>query len=173
MAAFRTVVLLFVALVSVQAFLPQTNLRYSSVHQKTRTAAQPTTRLPSSSALQAIKNMNPVFVKNLPLISFVLSVTGVCFQVFVLYPWHEELSYEFKDLEAAVIRLDKVLESVAPDGEDMQFSRLTDKYTLRQDADRAGPRISKFLPVIPQEERDEMERAVLKNNEIIKNFFKK
>lgn len=28
----------------------------------------------------------------LPVASFILSACGICFQVFVLYPWHEELS---------------------------------------------------------------------------------
>ena len=30
-------------------------------------------------------------LKVLPLMSFFLSFLGVCFQVFVLYPWHEEV----------------------------------------------------------------------------------
>lgn len=92
----------------------------------------------------------------LPLLSFALSVTGVCFQVFVLYPWHEELSYEFKSLETAIIKLDQTLEGLDPDVKDMALQRMTDKYTLKPNARWAGPRISNFLPVIPKEELDEM-----------------
>ena len=28
----------------------------------------------------------------LPVLSFIVGCAGVCFQIFVLYPWHEELS---------------------------------------------------------------------------------
>ena len=31
-------------------------------------------------------------LRALPVGAFMLSFAGICFQVFVLYPWHEELS---------------------------------------------------------------------------------
>ena len=64
-------------------------------------------------------------------ISFIISILGLSFQVFVLYPWHEELSYEFKTLEQAIIRLDGVLETASPTLKEGELKRLTDKYTIR------------------------------------------
>ena len=64
-------------------------------------------------------------------ISFVISILGLSFQVFVLYPWHEELSYEFKTLEQAIIRLDGLLETESPSLKEEELKRLTDKYTIK------------------------------------------
>ena len=64
------------------------------------------------------------FYKLLPILSIILSTAGICFQIFVLYPWHEELSFEFKDLENAIIRLDKVLETRYSNVEDISHLNL-------------------------------------------------
>lgn len=65
---------------------------------------------------QSIENKNDSFFianffKTLPIVSLLLAFAGIFFQVFVLYPWHEELSYELRDLERVVVHIDKVLES--------------------------------------------------------------
>jgi hypothetical protein len=114
-------------------------------------------KLHASSESNTNTNVGREFMKILPIVSFAVGITGVCFQVFVLYPWHEELSYEFKALELEIIRLDKTLERLSPDGKEMVLDRITDKYTLKPDANTAGPRISKYLPVIPAEERRKLD----------------
>ena len=93
-----------------------------------------------------------VLFRILASISFVTSLLGLSFQVFVLYPWHEELSYEFKTLEEAIIRLDRTLEVTNPTMTEEQLKRLTDKYTLKPNADKAGPKISDYLKILSDEE---------------------
>eukprot|EP01041_Mallomonas_annulata_P009324 gene9323-19353_t len=92
-------------------------------------------------------NALATLLKVLPVISFILSASGVAFQVFVLYPWHEELSAEFRDLENSIIRLDTTLERLNPVVQDMVLNRETDKYITKGSLD-AGPKISKILPFI-------------------------
>lgn len=94
-------------------------------------------------------------LKVLPLASFALSAAGVSFQIFVLYPWHEELSAEFKELEEAIVSLDTHLEKVDPDLEDFKnndriltLKRITDKYASSLSSKTAGPRISNILPFV-------------------------
>jgi hypothetical protein len=77
-----------------------------------------------------------------------LASLGIGFQVFVLYPWHEELSAEFKDLEAAIIRLDKDISTVAPGVEVVELERETDKYATDPEARSAGPKISSVFPFV-------------------------
>jgi hypothetical protein len=57
-----------------------------------------------------VQDIVKIVYKILPILSIVLSLCGIAFQVFVLYPWHEELSYEFKQLEQSIIQLDKKIE---------------------------------------------------------------
>lgn len=85
-------------------------------------------------------------------ISFVTSLLGLSFQVFVLYPWHEELSYEFKTLEEAIIRLDRTLESPTPSLTEEQVKRPTDKYTHKPNAKEAGPKISDYIKILSDED---------------------
>ena len=49
------------------------------------------------------------YYKHLPLINLFLSTGALSFQVFVLYPWHEELSHRFNDLKNHVVfKTDKI-----------------------------------------------------------------
>lgn len=148
-----------VALASVRAFLPQPRLRYSyQRHEHTDRPYHPTT------LLLAFKQN---FLRNLPLLAFGSAIAGVTFQVVVLYPWHEELSYEFKELEASIIRLDRALEAVDPNGEQMKYqrppdyrrSRPIDKY-IRPGGETPAEKVTGLLPGIPQEELDVMEKAI-------------
>ena len=50
----------------------------------------------------------------LPFFSFCLASGGIAFQVFVLYPWHEELSSEFLQLKESIVRLDNSLNKISP-----------------------------------------------------------
>ena len=93
-----------------------------------------------------------VLFRILASISFVTSLLGLSFQIFVLYPWHEELSYEFKTLEEAIIRLDRTLEVTNPTMTEEQLKRLTDKYTLKPNVDKAGPKISDYIKILSDEE---------------------
>ena len=75
----------------------------------------------------------------------------------MLYPWHEELSYEFRTLEMAIIQLDKTLETLDPEVKDMVLSRMTDKYAHGEASKTAGPRVSNWLPnVLSPAEREEI-----------------
>jgi hypothetical protein len=109
------------------------------------------------------------FMKDLPIISFIVGIIGVSFQVFVLYPWHEELSYEFKDLEASIIRLDRTLEAQNPSVNRMTLNRITDKY-VKVNAEFAGPKVSKYLPVLPTADKDEIDKGQKADEDIIKEF---
>lgn len=51
-----------------------------------------------------------VFMRNLPILSFILSGAALCFQVLVLYPWHEELSIKFKVVESSMKELEIALQ---------------------------------------------------------------
>jgi hypothetical protein len=42
--------------------------------------------------------------KYLPLINFCISSSALGFQIFVLYPWHKQLSDEFDDLKGKLQR---------------------------------------------------------------------
>ena len=46
-------------------------------------------------------NETPACFKWLPVVSVVIGACALTFQVFVLYPWHIELSKEFSDLQNA------------------------------------------------------------------------
>lgn len=94
----------------------------------------------------ALLHFKQEFLKVLPFLAFALSLGGVSFQVFVLYPWHEELSAEFKDLEVAIIRLDTTLKRLDPEVDTIKLQRETDKYVTGVEAYKAGPRISKLMP---------------------------
>jgi hypothetical protein len=39
------------------------------------------------------------FMRYVPLVSTAIGLVALCFQVFVLYPWHAELSSQFADLQ--------------------------------------------------------------------------
>jgi hypothetical protein len=41
--------------------------------------------------------------RNFPLIALVVACSALCFQIGVLYPWHEELSHQFNRLEVSII----------------------------------------------------------------------
>lgn len=45
----------------------------------------------------------------LPLVSVCLGIFALCFQVFVLYPWHLQLSSQFASLESSCINKEKML----------------------------------------------------------------
>lgn len=38
-------------------------------------------------------------LRKLPHLNFIISTTALSFQVFVLYPWHEQLNHEFSELK--------------------------------------------------------------------------
>jgi len=42
----------------------------------------------------------------LPLVNFTISTAALSFQVFVLYPWHEQLNKEFIELKRHVVMND-------------------------------------------------------------------
>mmetsp|Transcript_17523 Transcript_17523/g.24102 ORF Transcript_17523/g.24102 Transcript_17523/m.24102 type:complete len:170 (+) Transcript_17523:46-555(+) len=96
------------------------------------------------------QNIFTSLLQVLPILSIILSAAGISFQVFVLYPWHEELSAEFKELETAVIKLDKRLEVLDPELRDTfpELKRTTDKYTHAAKSLQAGPKISEILPFL-------------------------
>lgn len=43
--------------------------------------------------------MGPVIRKYLPYVNFVVASSALCFQIFVLYPWHQELDKDFHKLK--------------------------------------------------------------------------
>jgi len=45
------------------------------------------------------------FTRGFSLTNFVIGTSALSFQVFVLYPWHEELDAEFKELRKEHARL--------------------------------------------------------------------
>ena len=47
--------------------------------------------------------------KVFPIISVCIGAFALCFQVFVLYPWHLQLSSEFANLQASCINKEKAL----------------------------------------------------------------
>ena len=155
------------ALIALFAFIGVTNSFqiYSPFHHIT-----PTHKLQSSSSLSlkseryhsrttqlaviggTVDDKITITFRLLACVSFVTSLLGLSFQIFVLYPWHEELSYEFKTLERAIIRLDRTLEVTNPTMTEEQLKRLTDKYTLKPNADKAGPKISDYIKVLSDED---------------------
>jgi hypothetical protein len=52
----------------------------------------------------------PFFTHYLPIISFVVGSSALSFQIFVLYPWHNELDKEFKNLKDLKEQQDQKLE---------------------------------------------------------------
>ncbi|KAI1621521.1 hypothetical protein EDD37DRAFT_548952, partial [Exophiala viscosa] len=40
-----------------------------------------------------------IFTKGVSLTNFVIASSALCFQVFVLYPWHHQLDDEFKRMK--------------------------------------------------------------------------
>jgi hypothetical protein len=48
------------------------------------------------------KKQTPGWMKWIPLVSLVVGLCALTFQITVLYPWHEELSREFHILAKAV-----------------------------------------------------------------------
>jgi hypothetical protein len=53
----------------------------------------------------------------------------------------------------AVIRLDQRVERLDPSLQNSfpQLSRATDKYAVKEDSWKAGPRISNYLPIVSKE----------------------
>jgi iron-sulfur cluster repair protein YtfE (RIC family) len=45
------------------------------------------------------------FTRGFSLTNFVIGSSALCFQIFVLYPWHEQLDEEFKELRKEHARL--------------------------------------------------------------------
>jgi len=94
----------------------------------------------TEASLQEKKSLGSKILSILPILSFFVGCAGVSFQIFVLYPWHEELSAEFKSLEQAITKLDITLIQMNEDGEidpktrnkvkieAMNLQRDTDKY---------------------------------------------
>ncbi|KAH9868474.1 hypothetical protein J1614_007546 [Plenodomus biglobosus] len=46
-----------------------------------------------------------LITRGFSLTNFVIGSSALCFQVFVLYPWHEQLDEEFKELRKEHARL--------------------------------------------------------------------
>jgi hypothetical protein len=46
-----------------------------------------------------------LFTRGVPLTNFVIASSALCFQVFVLYPWHHQLDADFEDLKKEHLRL--------------------------------------------------------------------
>jgi hypothetical protein len=54
--------------------------------------------------------MKPLFTKfkvNLPIINFAIAFSALNFQVFVLYPWHNQLNLEVIDLRKVIQKYHK------------------------------------------------------------------
>jgi hypothetical protein len=51
-----------------------------------------------------------IYKKLLPSINFVLATSALSFQVFVLYPWHHQLSNEFNVLNKEINQLKQLLD---------------------------------------------------------------
>lgn len=75
--------------------------------------------------------------KILPVLSIILSLCGIAFQVFVLYPWHEELSYEFKQLEQAIVQLDRKIEKPLNLNNDLKM-----ELNLKRPTGKTFPRLN-------------------------------
>ncbi|VUC31381.1 unnamed protein product [Clonostachys rosea] len=58
--------------------------------------------------------------------NFMVASSALCFQVFVLYPWHKELDAGFEDLKKEHL---KVLNAVGTNISDQQRASLTEKIT--------------------------------------------
>ncbi|KAK2739644.1 hypothetical protein FQN55_009380 [Onygenales sp. PD_40] len=48
-----------------------------------------------------------MFTRGFSLTNFVIGSSALCFQIFVLYPWHEQLDRDFEELRKAHIDLVK------------------------------------------------------------------
>lgn len=46
-----------------------------------------------------------LITRGFSLTNFVIGSSALCFQIFVLYPWHEKLEEEFKELKKDHVRL--------------------------------------------------------------------
>ncbi|KAH7402641.1 hypothetical protein BKA66DRAFT_6011 [Pyrenochaeta sp. MPI-SDFR-AT-0127] len=46
-----------------------------------------------------------LITRGFSLTNFVIGSSALCFQIFVLYPWHEKLEEEFKELKKEHARL--------------------------------------------------------------------
>jgi len=55
-------------------------------------------RITFSELNSRVKDQNPL--KWVPVVSTCIGVFALCFQVFVLYPWHLQLSSDFTNLQA-------------------------------------------------------------------------
>lgn len=118
----------------VNAFKLPTPLRAISARREVRLPTKQISNFRSCTVFQSTSTSNDnitTIFRVIASISFIISILGLSFQVFVLYPWHEELSYEFKTLEQAIIRLDGILETASPTLKEGELKRLTDKYTIR------------------------------------------
>ncbi len=49
--------------------------------------------------LVSIDSLMPLFKRYLPIISFIIGVSALSFQTLVLYPWHNDLDEEFKEVK--------------------------------------------------------------------------
>lgn len=58
-----------------------------------------------SPALSPIPTLSMWFTRGFSLTNFVIGSSALSFQVFVLYPWHEQLDEEFKELRKEHARL--------------------------------------------------------------------
>jgi iron-sulfur cluster repair protein YtfE (RIC family) len=46
-----------------------------------------------------------LFTRGFSLTNFVIGSSALCFQIFVLYPWHEQLEEKFRELQRDHLRL--------------------------------------------------------------------
>jgi hypothetical protein len=53
-----------------------------------------------------------IITRGFSLTNFVIASSALCFQVFVLYPWHHKLEDEFKELKSEHLRLLKENEEI-------------------------------------------------------------
>lgn len=54
--------------------------------------------------------MNFLFRRSVPIVSFLVGSAALSFQVFILYPWHNELASEFKKVKELKEQQDHRLE---------------------------------------------------------------
>ena len=54
--------------------------------------------------------MNFLFRRSVPIVSFLVGSAALSFQVFILYPWHNELASEFKKVKELKEQQDSRLE---------------------------------------------------------------
>jgi hypothetical protein len=88
--------------------LPCKNHRLSSLH---RLSSPPRLIIdhgfnnPNQSIWNTLRKTKMWFTRGFSLTNFVIGTSALSFQVFVLYPWHEQLDEEFKELRKEHARL--------------------------------------------------------------------